>query len=122
MSRVVTEAQIEAMTAMRRAGRSYEWISRRLGLKCQAVRYQCWRLDVHPPAPVRRQGARPPVTFRGGAPVRLFTPAEDARLLSLAAQGLNFTQIGRQIGRNHNVVARRLIILRRRAAAMAEAA
>ncbi|MDR3510667.1 MAG: helix-turn-helix domain-containing protein [Caulobacteraceae bacterium] len=117
-----TPAVIAEIVDRRLQGQSFERIARRLGLTWVGVRYHCWRLDVHPPRAPRQARKRAPVVYRGGVAVRAFSPAEDARLEALRAQGLSLGAIGRAVGRHHAVVSRRLTDLRRRAHQLAGAA
>jgi IS30 family transposase len=116
MSRL-SERDVETIVAMRERGASYRAIGHAIGKSKGVVSWHCLRLAVDPPQPAP---LRPdyhllvPVVRRGNHQVRAFTPAEDARLLELEAQGLGYAAIGRALGRRPNSIKGRLMTLARR--------
>ena len=58
---------------------------------------------------------------RGNHVVRRFTPEEDALLLTLEAEGLSYTEIGRRLERPHTSISGRLMTLARHEERRAEA-
>ena len=47
--RRLTGEQIDQMAAWREAGKSYEWIGKRLGLSAKGIRWQCLRVGADHP-------------------------------------------------------------------------
>ena len=102
-----------------REGRGYSCarIARMIGVSRSAVAWHCLINGIESP---RNKWAStepnpgPLVVMRNGHQVRRFTPAEDALLLQLEAQGLNYSVIGRRLGRPRNSIVGHLATLARR--------
>jgi len=118
--RVVTDGDLVRIADLRERGWSFGRIRAALGSRISesAISWHCLRLGADPPRarvlPDKIVG--PAVVSRGGHLVRRFTPAEDARILALAAEGKGCGTIARLIGRRSNSVVGRLMTLARREA------
>lgn len=108
----LTEEQIDQMASWREAGRSYEWIGRRLGLSAHAIRWNCLRIGAdHPRGHTFKPSKMPMLTVRVGGVVRRFTPEEDALILRRKAEGAGNAQIARELGRKSHSILGRLLTL-----------
>lgn len=119
--RIRTPEEKETIASMRERGCSYEQISRALGgVSSKAISWYCLRNGIDPPKPPPLRPDHhlryPTEMKRGNHIVRPYTPAEDAKILELAGQGLGNTAIGRRVGRAPNSVLGRLMTLARRQA------
>lgn len=127
--RILTDAQLDQMAAWREAGWSCPRIARRfteLGtpISASAISRQCMVVGADSPGcapgPVARLADR---TYqRGSFKVRTYTLAEDQELLALEAEGLNYYEIGRRLGRAPNSIRGRLLTLARHQARAERAA
>lgn len=111
--------QREKITDMREnRGMSYRAIAEELGIHHGSVSWFCHVNGIErrgKPRPCRRNVAA--LTMRNGHPVRAYTPEDDRQLLALEAEGLNYHQIAKRMGRKRNSVLGRLATLARREAA-----
>ena len=115
-ARKLSPEQIEAAVEMRERGVSVGVIARRLGVSYGCVSWHCLKEAAEPPHGTRSWDAPrgPLVAARNGHTVRRFTPAEDAKLLQLEADGLSDAAIGRELSRRPNSIRGRLMTLARR--------
>lgn len=116
----LSPAQIDELVQLRERGWSYPRIkahfsAQGIQISVGAIGWQCLKegADAPPgfwnePAPRRSIPA-----LRSGHLVRPFSEAEDEQLLAFEAQGLNYTEIGRRLGRKPNVIRGRLLTLAR---------
>ncbi len=117
--RKLTDKQREKIAALREAGVPTHAIASRLGCSEGAVTWYCLVNGIEPP-PGRRRRLQPvpkkPKYYKraDGRKARFFTADEDARLLEMERMGLNYTEIGRELDRKHNVIHGRLARLARR--------
>jgi hypothetical protein len=124
--RRVTPEVKDRIFRMREAGRSYKAIGKAVGISAQAVSWYCLEACVEPSKPSKAtcswtEVRGPVIVKRGKFVIRRYLPEEDAQLLALEAEGLNYSQIGKRLGRKHNSIKGRLMVLARRDA-RAEAA
>jgi IS30 family transposase len=119
-ARKLTDKQREQIAPLRASGLTTQEIASRFGCSSGAIDWYCLINAIEPP-PGRRGPLRLvpneliSYTRSDGRKARFFTIDEDARLLELEKKGLNYSQIGRALGRKHNVVHARLAVLARRA-------
>lgn len=113
-----TPEEIDEIVRLRECGISYQQISQRVGISEGSVYYHCLKQGAEPPKPrpLPEGIVGPPEFNRGTYKVRRFTPAEDARLLELEAEGLSQYEIARRLGRKRNSINGRLMTLARREA------
>ncbi len=109
--------QVDEMVRLREHGWGVERLAARYGVSRGLIGWLCLREGADPPNPLP---LRPPPTApvemrRGNHVVRLYTAAEDARLLALEAEGLTVTEIARRLGRSRHSVLARLMTLARHA-------
>lgn len=105
---------IEKAASLRERGLSYGQIAARLGMSIGAVEYHCLRRGADlpvPPAPAPYAG--PMEVRRGNYTVKRFTAAEDARLIEMDISGMSVMDIARALGRPHNSIIGRLMLLAR---------
>lgn len=107
---------VAAALDMRAAGLGYARIARELGMSNGAVYYHCLAAGVVPDGMTfdRHTRTRTPVVRRGNHVVRLFTPAEDARIEAMRIAGATIAAIARKVGRPPVSVRSRLQTLARR--------
>jgi hypothetical protein len=103
-------------------GQGWRTISDATGMSIGAAQYYCLAHGVIPLAAIALAPTRTLVVRRGDHLVRLFTPAEDARIEALRIEGETIAAIGRAIGRRPGSVRTRLQALARRAEAALDAA
>lgn len=104
-----TEADKDLICNLRRRNWSIADIAERLGKSPGTITYWCMILGAEPrkPAPNRRRQLK--AHTRNGHPVRPFTDDEDALLLSMVGEGLNYAEIGRRLDRRGHVCRKRVI-------------
>jgi hypothetical protein len=115
----LTDAQIDEIAGLREQGWATRALALRFGVKVSLIEWHCLRLGAD--APKRAYAPRPipesPRAYlRGGRLVRLYTQAEDARLLAMAREGRPERQIAQALQRSATLVAGRLMVLARREA------
>lgn len=111
-ARILTDAQVEEMAALREAGYSCERLARRFGVSPKTVRWQCLRVGAdHPEGHKRTAPRRLEPNVRNGRLVRPFSGDEDARLVEMKLEGLNNSEIGRRLGRKPNSILGRLMTI-----------
>lgn len=100
---------------LRERGLSYKEISAKTGVKTSSISAICTLMGVVAPgAKLPNHRPKKLTAHRGNHIVRRFTDEEDARLLSLEAQGFRYCEIARKLGRRPNSVKGRLMTLARR--------
>jgi|GEM_PF-1708516 len=110
----LTREQIDAACALVEAGATFTAAAQQLGVGYGVVRYHMLRLGIASGRTRTQERALSrTVCFRDGRPVWRFTPAEDAKLLALEAQGISVAEIARRIGRRTSSVFMRLATLAR---------
>lgn len=98
-------------------GWSYKRIAEAMGKSEGWVSWYCLVHAIEKPGTPARSTVKPgSVERRGDHLIRRFSEDEDARLLELEAQGLNYSRIARSVGRHRNSVLGRLATLARREA------
>lgn len=112
----LTPEDFDRIVLMREEGRSYKEIALAVGCSQSAVSWHCLRLGADPPKPPKPvlEIRGPVATMRNGFPVRRYTADDDARILSMEAEGKSETEIARALGRRFNSIRRRLMTLARR--------
>lgn len=108
---------IAIIVELRENGWSVPRIARKFCVSRGAIDYHCLKHGAEPPKTLTRPAALlngPQVIFRNGRPVRRFTEDEDRKLLQMEEAGASLSEIGRHLGRKHNVVSARLMTLARR--------
>lgn len=117
--RRLTEAQIMQIAELREAGLTTRSIALRFHVSTALVEWHCLRLGADAPrggyAP-RNVPECPKAYRRGGRWVRLFTQAEDARLLDMARNARPLPEIAAELQRSANSIVGRLMVLARREA------
>lgn len=113
----LTDMEKEIIAEKRSRGVSINTIARILKRSPGAVQWHCLIHGIESPRQM------PPrtnfylfqsVVKRGNTIVRAFTPEEDARLVALDRDGLNYSDIGRALKRPRNSIQARLATLARR--------
>lgn len=108
---------IETIAELReQRGLSYQRIADQLGCSASSVSWYCLVHGIEKPGPVATRSLVRPgsIERRNGGEIRRFTVDEDRQLLALEAQGLNYFQIGKRMGRRRNSIHGRLMTLARR--------
>lgn len=129
----VSEQDWQTAAAMRERGLTYGQIKRRLGASgiaasASVISWHCLRLGADlPPDRRKPSNQRTQPTVRNGHLVRPYTPAEDAILRKVSADGGRIRDIRAALkaagfDRKHNSILGRLMILARRDAREEEAA
>ncbi|WP_226019742.1 hypothetical protein [Novosphingobium sp. FKTRR1] len=112
-ARKLSDDQIADILERRERGWGYTQLADRHGVTAGAIHYQCLKHGAVSP----RQRALPvPIApavriGKDGTVQRVFTAADDARLLELEAQGLSYNAIARTMGRAYTSVRVRLMTL-----------
>jgi DNA-binding CsgD family transcriptional regulator len=125
--RILTDAQIDEMCALRERGRSARQIARHFAdagvtISASAIDWQCLSHGADAPRQLQGPCTQAVAPYRRGASVvQPYTPAEDARLRHLRGLGLRISEISRRMGRKPNSVRARLLTLARRDARAEEA-
>lgn len=88
-------------------------IAEHIGCSVSAVAWQCLINGIDKPGVQKMTARYPAVSKRGDHLIRRFTEEEDVRLVALEAQGLNCSQMARQLGRKPNTIRGRLATLAR---------
>lgn len=117
MSKLKPSKNIDLIAELReRKGLSYQQIADRLGCSASSISWYCLAHGIEKPGPVAtRSRVRPgSIERRNGGEIRRFTPDEDRQLLALDAEGVNYFQIGKRMGRRRNSIHGRLMTLARR--------
>lgn len=108
----LTDEQIEQIEDWAEKGKSGLWVSAKLGIPPATVNYRMLRAGYDPWPGARRHGVQ-----SGG-----FSPAEDARMLQLARDGMKLARIAKTLGRANTSIRIRLMTLEVRAEKALEAA
>ncbi len=111
--RKLTDEQIAEIVELRERGRSYAQLGSRFSVSSGAILYQCLKHGAVSPRQ-RRVPTPEHSTIRrlsDGRIQRTFCRADDARLLELERQGLNYGEISRTMGRAPTSVRIRLMML-----------
>ncbi len=97
---------------------SFPYIANKLGLNEKTVGGYCTRLAIEPPKPISlpKTPKQPVHVLRNGKIVRLFTVADDRRLMELRAEGATFDEIGDALDRSKSSIVSRFATLARRQA------
>jgi IS30 family transposase len=105
--------QVDQLVEWREAGWSYLRIALQLGVSEGAVHYQCLRNGaVSPRQRLQAVPTQPHAFVAGdGRTQRLFTQAEDERLVALDSQGMSYSAIAREMGRAYTSVRMRLLTI-----------
>lgn len=90
---------------------SYGQLAQRFSVSRSTAMYHCLRLGAVSPRSRATTAGPASVTGRDGRTQRRFSPDEDARLQSLASQGLSIERICRLMGRPRTSVRIRLLSL-----------
>jgi DNA-directed RNA polymerase specialized sigma24 family protein len=111
--RKLTDEQIEDLCRRREQGWSYRRLADQFGVTRGAVHYHTLRQGAVSPRQVCRPTPTEPHAFVAGdgRTQRRFTQAEDALLLALEGEGLNYNEIARRCGRARTSVRIRLMTL-----------
>jgi DNA-binding CsgD family transcriptional regulator len=113
-ARRLTAEERETIADMREAGKTYREIAGVLGCSEGAIEWTCLKNGIEKPGGAGRTGSSGKTYERRGRMVRAFSADEDARLLSLEANGYTPKEIGDELGRRPNSVIARLRTLARR--------
>lgn len=117
--RILSEAQVEEMAALRERGKSAGQIAEyfaKQGVKVSegAIHWQCLRVGADAPMRLRGKSTQPSAPYqRGNHIVRPFTAEDDALLRVLDMQGFKLSVIARRMGRGPNSIRGRLLTLAR---------
>lgn len=112
----LTAEMIDEIVAKREKGWSYDRLAARFDVSPGAIHYQCLKHGAVSP----HQRSRPVPTEPGqrvgkdGRIQRLFTVADDERLIALEASGLKYGEIARQMGRGLTSIRIRLMTIAQR--------
>ena len=125
--RILSDAQIEQMIALRERGWSPKRIAEHFtaaGTKISigSVAWQCLRVGADAPPPLRSSYTPPPTYQRNGRIVRAFTPDEDAILREMDWRGASPSDMARRLGRQPNSIRGRLYTIARHEARAEEPA
>ena len=112
--RKYSDAVVADAVARRERGESWRAIAAATGMSQGAAQYHCLAHGVLPTDAAQMGLTRTRVVRRGDHQVRLFTPAEDVRVVAMRLNGASIAQIARAIGRNPVSVRCRLQALARR--------
>ena len=114
--RRLSGAEIERIVVMRERGATYRTIGDAIGCSAEAISYHCLKLAVEAPKHGESwDGIKGPEKMsRNGHMVRRFTAAEDETLRQLEANGVNYSEIARRLGRRRSSVVGRLMTLARK--------
>lgn len=118
MRQVITPELGDEIAKRREAGETVPAIASELGLNEKTVSGYCTRFAIEPPKPIRLPDTpvKPVEILRNGGVVRLFTVADDRRLMELRETGATFDQIGDALDRRKSSVISRFATLARREA------
>lgn len=124
MRQVITPELGDEIAKRREAGETVPAIASELGLNEKTVSGYCTRFAIEPPKPIRLpdtpvkpvKPVKPVEILRNGRVVRLFTVADDRRLMELRETGATFDQIGDALDRRKSSVISKFATLARREA------
>jgi len=106
---------VDRAIALREAGISYSMISKLTGMSRGSIYWKCLAAGAEAPNNHQRPGAIRAmiVQTKRGHTIRRFTEEEDRKILEMEAAGIGPFQIGKALGRAHNSITGRLMVLAR---------